>query len=122
MDQKNNKMPSDHSKDSIEKQYGTWCCSRKQDKKNNRLSDDKISKLNEIELWCWEKEDTFYKLYENIKLWIETNNKMPSQSSNNKLERQYGKWCSRKRQDYKKGKLSNDKVLKLQKLKNWYWV
>jgi superfamily II DNA or RNA helicase len=118
---KNKKLPSMMSKDEQEKQIGSWCCSRRRDKKKNRLSENKIKKLEKLDGWYWDSNDIFNETYNKLKKWVDDNNKLPLVISKNQQEKQLGIWCSGKRQDKKKGKLVDDKIEKLEQLVGWYW-
>jgi predicted restriction endonuclease len=51
---KNNRIPSGGSKEEVEKSLGSWCSSRRNDKKKCKLDDYKIKKLESLEGWYWE--------------------------------------------------------------------
>jgi predicted helicase len=70
---KYNKIPSSTSKDKTEKQLGNWVSSRRKDKKNGILNDDKIKKLDLIKGWFWEKEDSFNEICEQLDTWVNKN-------------------------------------------------
>lgn len=59
--------------------------------------------------------------YENLKTWIGTNNKLPSQSSKDISEKQLSQWKSDQIKAYKKQKLSEDRIKLLEQLSNWSW-
>ena len=117
----NKKFPSLTSNDKYEKHLSKWCSSQRQEKKKSKLSDDKIQKLEKLTGWYWEKEDSFDEIYEQLKQFIEINKKLPYKNSKNQQEKQLGSWCSNKHTDKKKGKLSDEKIQKLEKLTGWYW-
>ena len=116
----NKKLPSGMAKDPQEKQLGSWCCKQRASKKKGKLSDEKIKKLEELDGWYWE-QDLFNDSYDELKQWIIINKKLPSEHSKDLHEKQLGNWCYRKRTDKKKGKLSNEKIKKLELLDGWYW-
>jgi superfamily II DNA or RNA helicase len=119
--EKNSRIPISGSKNEEEKQLGKWCDHKKEDKKKNKLSEDRIKKLEELPYWCWGYKDPFDEQYEKVKEWIEKNNRIPSTKSKNEEEKQFGKWCGYKRTDKRKNKLSDDKIKKLDELPFWYW-
>jgi len=51
----NKRLPSTIGKNQEEKKLGQWCASKKKDKKNNKLDEEKIKKLEELDGWYWEK-------------------------------------------------------------------
>ncbi|AYV79564.1 MAG: superfamily II helicase, partial [Faunusvirus sp.] len=117
----NNKFPTSNSDDAIEKQLGVWCAAKKSDKKKNKLADDKIKLLELLPGWCWEKQNTFNIIYDDLKKWIAIHDKIPSAKSLNAIEKHLGSWCQNRRTDKKNNKLSNNNIQQLEKLTNWYW-
>jgi superfamily II DNA or RNA helicase len=117
----NNRIPSIASKNKNEKQLGKWCSRKRRDKKINKLSKDKIIKLELLEGWYWDQSDKFNETYEALKQWIAKNKKIPSESNKNKDIKQFGLWCSHARADKKKNKLSEDRIAKFELLDGWYW-
>ena len=53
------------------------------------------------------------KIYEELKEWININNKFPFQHSINLEEKKLGKWCYHKRENKKKNKLTDEQMNKL---------
>lgn len=51
--EKNNRIPSQHSKDPIEEKLSKWCHQKRINKKNGKLSKGKINKLNKLPYWYW---------------------------------------------------------------------
>lgn len=117
----NERLPSQHSKNIIEKQLGSWCNSQRQSKKKNRLKEDKIKLLEEFTGWFWEKDDSFDDNYNELVKWVEENKRIPSEKSKNPIERRLGIWSSNKRQNKKENKLEEEKINKLQAVTGWYW-
>jgi superfamily II DNA or RNA helicase len=117
----NNKLPSHGSIDKTEKQLGIWASSKRQDKKKDCLTDDKIKKLELIKGWYWDRDNLFDEMYEQLDTWVNKNGKIPSSGSIDKTEKQFGKWVSGRRQDKKKGSLNVDKIKKLELIKGWFW-
>jgi superfamily II DNA or RNA helicase len=123
---KNNKLPSTTSKDFIEKQLGSWSANMRQKKKDGKLDETKINKLETLVHWYWRTEftktsKTFTESYNELEKWIKTNSKLPSKNGNTKTEKYLGSWCSRMRRQKKYGKLISKQIIMLEKLNNWYW-
>ncbi len=117
----NKKLPNANSEDEIEKKLGIFCMSRRQDKRNGKLKQYKIDKLNKIEGWYWDKVDAFEIKYDELVRWVNDNKRIPSDKSNDETERKLGKFCNHKRQSKKNGKLEKAKIDKLEKINGWYW-
>ena len=117
---KNNKLPLSSSQNNIEKQLASWCIEQR--KRKNKLDEDKINKLNNIEGWYWNREDLWDSKYNELKLWIIENEKIPSGSSENIIEKRLGQWCGDQRKNKKKNILSQERINKLNEIKYWYWI
>lgn len=115
-----NKIPSRKSKNTLEKKIGTWCSSMRKKYNNKNLDKDFINKLEIIEGWYWDKQDLFNEMYDNVKIWINKNNKIPSTIADDPIEKKYGNWCSNIRQ--RKDVLPEDKINKMNNISSlWYW-
>ncbi len=121
MDKNNNKLPTQHEKDKDGELLGIWCNSRRQDKKKDKLSIEKIELLESLHGWFWKKKDPFYDVYEQLKQWIIINKDIPSYNSENSEEKFLGDWCSKRRIDFRKKRLSCDKIKLLELLPGWYF-
>jgi len=117
---KNEKIPTDktmYCSDNI----GKWCNHQRQKYKKEKLSKDRINLLEEIEEWFWEKDlnGMWMKKYNLLKKYVLENGELPSQSKVYRGEK-IGSWCDKQRQKYKKGKLSQERINLLEKIKlNW---
>ena len=116
----NKKIPAQSSKDLTEKQLANWCTLQRLYKRTNKLDTYKIKQLEKFDEWYWNKNDVDEKILE-IKEWMSDNNKIPSGSSKNLIERQLGKWCNVQRANFRNNKLSSADITKLQKLNGWFW-
>jgi superfamily II DNA/RNA helicase len=112
-----NRIPSDKAKDKVEKQIGQWTSDQRQYNKKGKLNEYKIKKLELIKYWYWEKEDTFDKIYKQVKAWVDINDKLPSTASIDKIEKQLGMWISNMRSHKQKDKLDSNKIKKLELIK-----
>lgn len=120
----NNKLPSSTlssiSTNKETRKLGYWCSDMRRYKKNNELDDNKINKLNLINIWYWEK-DPFNNHYEKLKKFVIKNNKMPSYTTQNKEEQSLYNWCTMMRSDMRINKLDKYKIKKLESIKCWFW-
>lgn len=118
----NGKLPSTESKNEEESILGHWVERQRKAKKNNKINEEKIKKLEKVTGWYWEKTDPFDNNYKKLIDWITTNdNKIPSQSSINKEEARLGVFCGNIRKKYKMNKLDNEQMQLFQKIPNWFW-
>ena len=125
----NNKLPSNGSKNKEEKQLGDWCALRRQHKKKNKLNEDKIKLLEQLNGWYWIENNinrqlpkTFEETYEILKIWIQNNKKIPSYASKNDEEKRLATWCCKKRLDKEENKLDNTQIKLLEEINGWYWT
>jgi hypothetical protein len=114
---KKHRIPSEKSDDDTEKTLGIWCSNKRQSTKDN----ERIKMLEKIPHWYWDKhEDQFTTKYNELVLWINVKNRMPTEHGDDD-ERKLGKWCGNRRQDYKNGILSEQRIELLEKIFYWYW-
>ena len=104
----NNKRPSEDSNNKDEKIIGKWLGTQNQNYKNKRqgMKDDERR-----DVWCKFLEqyneyfvsfdDIWNTNFDKLKEYIDTNNKRPSEDSNNKDEKIIGKWLGTQNQNYK---------------------
>jgi HJR/Mrr/RecB family endonuclease len=117
----NNKTPSTHDKNIVIKQLGSWLGTQKKnyDKKTYIMQDKTI-----YDIWIKFINDVKYKQYflNNVELWkqtleqlkkyIDENNKTPSTYDKNIVIKQLGTWISTQKQNYdKKRYIMQDKTI-----------
>ena len=118
---KNKKLPLQTT---IYKTYkiGNWINKQRYNYLKNKLSNERINKLEQIDGWYWkfDLEDKWNNYYDLLTQYVNENKKLPLQkmiySGNN-----IGYWCSNQRQFYKNKKLSGERIEKLEQIDGWYW-
>ena len=123
----NKRIPILNQKNETEYYFANWCGQQRKNKKAGRLNKEKIDKLEKLDGWIWSKKPvtilkTFDETYEELKLWIDSNNRFPVRNAKNTIEKYFAKWCNHKRQDQKAGRLNKEKNDKLEQLDGWYWT
>lgn len=103
---------------------------RKHGRRNLIVSEPYVNVSKEIDFDKWQDcistnilkviDGWSYK-FDQVKEWIEENNRIPSKKSNNSTERSLGEWCASQRQYKKNDKLTNGQIKQLAILHNWYW-
>jgi predicted phosphohydrolase len=104
----NNKLPSSTDKNKDIKQLGIWVSTQKNNYKNQEyiMKDENIRKeweefVSKYSILFMSNEEQWYDTLEKIKLYIETNNKLPSKRDKNKDIKQLGMWVSNQKTTYK---------------------
>ena len=115
------RMPSEESNNLIEKRLGKWSSRQRQNKKNGKLDVDKIKTLEEIPKWYWDLENLFDNTYNELLEWTQTNKRLPSQGSENPIEKKLATWSNHQRNNKKSGKLDQERIKKLEEVPFWYW-
>lgn len=84
---------------------------------------EQIDKLNQIDYWFWEYDldVNWNQWYEKLKKFIEIHNRLPSDHTKKKEEKQLGTWCSNQRAYKKNDKLEKWRIDKLNQLIGWFW-
>ena len=122
--------PSDHNKKDLhEKSLGYWIYDQKKKYRHKNLNKEQIIKWENFNKDYLEKDYKYIRLF---KIWkirydllIDYNvkhNGYPSQYSKDIKEEKMNKWIDTQRQNYKKKKLSQDKIDLLEKIPGWYWT
>lgn len=111
----NNKMPSQESKNNIEKRLGIWCQYKRNAYKKDKLSDEIKDKLTKIDKWFWPKDKTIIKIktfdesLEEYKKWITENGRIPKRTTDNKQEIYLYNWKYKQAINYKNNEISKNK-------------
>ena len=103
----NNSFPPQSTKE------GQWLINQRRAYKNEKLSEDRIKKLDSLGNWHSLNDTKWDENYEIIKKFKEENKRFPTKSEPG------GQWLINQRKVYKKGKLSEDRIKKLDSLGNW---
>ena len=74
-----------------------------------------------INTQIWEIVDSWQSKYDLVNVFVEINEKLPNKRSLDENEKQIGFWCNTQRKTKKNGKMSQEKILLLEKISIWYW-
>jgi superfamily II DNA or RNA helicase len=116
----NERRPSSKSKEKTEKKMGCWLQTQQQNyKKKIQAMKDKCKYdlwsivLEEYRKYLLTDDEKWYKTFEEVKLFIDTNKKRPTTATTNeKLETKLGWWIIQQIQNYKKKDKSMKDVVK----------
>ena len=102
---------------------GNWVSNRRKDYKNGQLSSDRIQQLESVEGWIWDPiEWGFQEGMKKLKKYVKKNHhaRVPD-GYTDESGFNLGYWVARQRKDYKKGKLSSDRIQQLETVDGWIW-
>jgi superfamily II DNA or RNA helicase len=119
--QQNDYLPSLGSKNATEHKLAQWCATQRQNKKKNKLSQDRIKCLESLKYWRWQNEDLFLNNFNMLKAWYKKYDNMPSLKGDTEYEQKLSRWCTTQRQNKKKNKLVTERVRMLSSLSYWSW-
>ena len=111
-----NKEPTVYSKSESEKFIANWAARQRIRYNKNKLSQDKIDNLNSISFTWDQLESSWNKLFEDYKNFKERNNHEPSAISKENYVREIGRWAGQQRKNYKKNKLSKERIDRLESI------
>jgi superfamily II DNA or RNA helicase len=104
----NNKRPSCSSKNDSEKQLGVWIEHQNKNYKTKNYVMKDVEKYNlwtqflkDYEEYLKSNDDIWYEKFDELKRFIDENNKRPSKTSKNDSEKQLGNWINTQNDNYK---------------------
>lgn len=113
----NNKNTSHHNKDTYVKKLDNWIREQKQNYKKDKIQNEsKNNKWTEFindpiyKKYLYNSEDIWSNKLNEVKEYIDTNNKRPSSHDKNNNIKKLGDWCCIQNNNYKKGKMKNDSM------------
>jgi superfamily II DNA or RNA helicase len=118
----NNKYPTSGSKKKKEDTYGKWVQLQRLSYKKNKLSKTRIKYLEKLDQWSWNfKEDEWDKRYNEMKVFVDENNKYPTTESKIKEHKSLANWMFDQRKYYKQNKMSQERIDALEAINRWNW-
>ena len=122
------RVPPDHVEafDRGEVKLGSWVMSRRAEFRDGRLSQDRIALLEEIPGWEWDPfEADFQERLGLLRTFVEREGhaRVPQGhvEASDRGEVKLGWWVTARRADYRKGKLSQDRIALLEEIPGWEW-
>jgi antitoxin component HigA of HigAB toxin-antitoxin module len=121
----NKARPSTKNKDAQIKQLGIWISTQQKNykkkteiMKNEEIYDQWTDFINDIQYKAYfeSNEESWVKQLEQVKKYIDENNKRPSESDKNKDIKQLGKWISHQQKNYKK----KEQIMKNEEIYNFW--
>jgi superfamily II DNA or RNA helicase len=116
------KVPKDYKAENGFR-LGEWAKTQRQNLKHNKLSQDRIDKLETLPRWTWDpRADYWEEGFSHLMNFVE-------QEGHARVPQVYkaedgfrlGKWVNSQRQNKKNNKLTQDQVMRLEALEGWVW-
>lgn len=60
--------------------------------------------------------------FDQLKTFVETNGRLPQMDSTFYSEKILACWCCRQKRKWKNDSLRNERILKLESIKGWFWI
>ena len=115
-------IPSCVSKDSHEKELGTWVVHHRRYYKTGTLNAETIKLLESLPMWSWDPfGDKYQEMVEKYKEFVQSNNRLPNKRAVGE-ERSLGQWIIHQRGYHKREKLDTETVKLLESLPMWSWA
>ncbi len=114
------RVPSSHTE--VDFNLGRWVSHRRENFKNGKLAEKRIAELEALKSWAWDPiEADYQKGLAYLKAFIgrEGHARVPQRHTEGDFH--LGNWASSRRMDFKKGKLSEERIADLTALKDWVW-
>jgi len=101
---------------------GDWISNQRRAKKNNKMSIERIEKLESIPGWLWEQnlDEEWQTNCDLLEQFVEEFNKLPLKRTEYK-EVKIGSWMSNNRHRKKIGKMTTERIEKLDAIPGWVW-
>lgn len=119
--EKNNRLPRIKSEDIEEDELGIMISKLRYKNSKGKLKKTTKLKLEEMPIWYWNKKEENKKKCEKLREWVKENNRLPKLSGESELERYLYKFSIIMRKYWKKNKLSEDEIGRLDEIPYWYW-
>ena len=106
-----------------EAQLASFCRSRRSDRSRRKLSADEIDVLQSFSWWSWDVHaDSFDSTIQSLLTFYNSFKDLPKiKGKRTEDEHQLATFCSAKRAEYKKNKLSAEKITALESIPGWSW-
>lgn len=118
----NNRIPSQMSKDPIEKILGSWCSDQRKYRKKNKLTDNRIKQLDDLNGWYWNVDHLWNDKYLELVDWVNVNNRLPLHSIKDLIENALYIWCNTQQMNKRNSVLLIDREKLLNEINGWKWT
>ena len=98
-----------------------WITTQRRANKRGIISKERINLLNSIN-FRWEPLDPWGESFKDLKNYVKREGNALVHWQHTENGKVLGKWVSHQRANYKSGRLTKDKISKLEKLPGWTWA
>jgi hypothetical protein len=113
-------VPALHSEGDFN--LGTWVQNQRTSLKKGRLSQDRIARLDAVAGWVWDLFDTAWEEgYECLRSYVSREGHARVPTRHKEDDYSLGKWVTHQRTDWKAGRVSPDRIARLEALPGWVW-
>lgn len=100
---------------------GKWCHTCRMAYKNRKMDNERIRKLEGVRGWQWDHHDAAWNSkFELLLKYVDETEAIPPQDARYN-DVSLGEWCSDCRRAYKRGKMNEERVKKLEGIRGWQW-
>ena len=117
----NKRLPSRAAKNDEEQKNGAWCNKIRISKRCSKLSQAQIDKCATISGWYWTPADKFDIDFAKLTVWVDSNDKLPTTTTEDAAEKQLGWFCYEVKRNHFNKCLSDNQSKKCEAIKNWKW-
>jgi len=90
--------------------------------KKNRLTSKQVNQLESIIGWTWDPQgDKWMSGFNSLVKFVEDNNAVPTMSAVSNDGFPIGRWVNKQRTQFRAGRLSKDRQIKLELISGWWW-
>lgn len=115
----NERYPYYKSNDEKERMLANWCGYHRAMKNANELTIIQKDKLEHIDGWSW--KEGFDIFHNELIIWINKHNKLPTSTTTDIHERRLATWCANVRKRVRIDNLDDYHKEILDKLEGWFW-
>lgn len=118
-----NRYPSIVSQVPSEQSLARWVITCKRFYDENKLSDTQKEDFLSLPSWSWEslRDLKFQECFTGVIKFATEHQRLPSHNSSESNELKLARWCNTRRQEYKHGNLSDERIRLIQSIPRWEW-
>jgi len=101
---------------------GMWVNKQRTEYNRGKLPAERIDELESLPFWVWDaRAENWKNAYEELIKFVEKNNHCKTSNHITEDGFKLGSWVSKQRTNYKKNKISQERIKKLETVRHWHW-